>query len=78
MIGLSLCNTSASPITVDVTINDAANDYYVLKGAAIPVGGSIAAVGGDQKIVLTTNDSIKVKSSAASSLDAVMSILEIT
>lgn len=78
VIGLSLCNTTTSPITVDATVNDAANDFYLLKGAVIPVGGSIAVVGGDQKVVLTTNDSIKVKSSAASSLDAVMSILEIT
>lgn len=78
VIGLSLCNTTAQPITVDVTVNDAVNDFYVLKGASIPPGSSIAAVGGDQKIVITTNDSIKVKSSAASSLDAVMSILEIT
>ena len=78
VIGLSLCNTTTAPITVDVVVNDSANDFYLLKGAPVPVGGSIAAVGGDQKVVITTNDSIKVKSSAASSLDAVMSILEIT
>jgi len=35
-------------------------------------------VGGDQKVVLETNDSIKVKSDTATSVDAVMSILEIT
>jgi len=35
-------------------------------------------IGGDQKVVLETNDSIKVKSDTASSVDAVMSILEIT
>jgi hypothetical protein len=34
--------------------------------------------GGDQKIVLETGDSILVQSSAASSIDAVMSIMEIT
>ena len=78
VIGLSLCNTTASPILVDATVNDAVNDYYLLKGAPIPVGGSIAVIGGDEKVVITTNDSIKVKSSAVSSLDAVMSILEIT
>lgn len=78
VIGLSLCNTTVSPIQVDVTVNDAVNDYYLLKGATVPVGGAIAVVGGDEKVVITTGDSIKVKSSAASSLDAVMSILEIS
>lgn len=78
VIGLSLTNTSTSPITVDATVNDGANDAYLLKGASVPVGSSIAVVGGDQKVVLITGDSIKVKSSAASSLDAVLSILEIS
>jgi hypothetical protein len=34
-------------------------------------------IGGDQKIVLNTGDSIKIKSDTATSLDAVMSIMEI-
>jgi hypothetical protein len=34
--------------------------------------------GGDQKIVLETGDSMFVQSSASSSVDAVMSIMEIT
>jgi len=34
--------------------------------------------GGDQKIVLVTGDQLIVQSSAATSLDAVMSIMEIT
>jgi len=35
-------------------------------------------VGGDQKIVLEATDSVKVKSDTATSLDAIMSILETT
>jgi hypothetical protein len=38
----------------------------------------LVAVGGDQKVVLLPGDKIYVQSSAASSLDAVLSILEIT
>ncbi len=34
--------------------------------------------GGDQKIVLVTGDQLQVQSSAATSIDAVMSIMEIT
>jgi hypothetical protein len=78
VIGLSICNTTASPVTVTVTINDGANDTNLVKGAGIPVGQSLIPIGGDEKVVLITGDSLKVQSSAASSLDVVMSILEIS
>lgn len=78
VVGLVLCNTTGGTINVDCTLNDGTNDYYVIKNAPVTAGGSLVVVGGDQKIVLTTNDSIKVKSDAASSLDATMSIMEIT
>ena len=78
VIGLTVSNTSAATIEVDVTVNDATNDYYVVKTAPVPSGGSLVVVGGDQKLVLTTGDSVKIKSDTATSADAVMSILEIT
>ena len=78
VFGLTVSNTSAATIEVDVTVNDATNDYYVVKTAPVPSGGSLVVVGGDQKLVLTTGDSVKVKSDTATSADVVMSILEIT
>ena len=44
----------------------------------ISVGGALVAVGGDQKVVMNAADVIKVSSSAASSIDVTLSILEIT
>lgn len=78
VVGLTLSNVSGSSILVDATVNDGSNDYYIIKNAPIAAGGSLVVVGGDQKIVLNTSDSIKVKSDTASSLDAIMSIMEIT
>lgn len=78
VIGLTVANTTASQVLVDATLNDGSNDTYIVKNAPVPAGGSLVIIGGDQKVVLTTNDSIKVKSDTASSVDAVMSILEIT
>lgn len=78
VIGLSIANTSSSPVTVNVTLNDGTNDTYLVKGAGIGVGQSLIPIGGDEKVVLIAGDSIKVQSSAATSLDAVMSILEIS
>jgi hypothetical protein len=78
VIGLSVCNTTTSPITVDVTVYDGTNDAYLVKGAGVPVGNGFIPIGGDEKVVLIAGDSIRVKSSAATSVDAVMSILEIS
>lgn len=78
VIGLTVANTTASQVLVDATLNDGSNDTYIVKDAPVPAGSSLVIVGGDQKVVLTTNDSIKVKSDTASSVDAIMSILEIT
>ena len=78
VIGLDIANTSSSQVLVDATLNDGSNDTYLIKEAPIPSGGSLVVIGGDQKVVLEPMDSIKVKSDTASSVDVVMSILEIT
>ena len=78
VIGLTIANTTTSPIEVDATLNDGSNDFYIVKNAPVPAGGSLVAVGGDQKVVLMPGDSIKVKSDTATSADVIMSILEIT
>ena len=78
IIGLTIANTSASAIEVDATLNDGTNDFYIVKEAPVPVGASLVVIGGDQKVVLMPGDSVKVKSSAATSADAIMSILEIS
>ena len=78
IIGLTCANTTTSAITVNVQHNDGSNDTFLVKSATVPAGSSIVIVGGDQKVVLQTGDSIKVTSSASSSVDVMMSILEIT
>lgn len=77
IIGLSLANTANVGVNADVTIN-ATTQFFVVKGAPIPVGGSLVVVGGDQKIVLEAGDSILVKSDTTASIDGVLSILETT
>ena len=78
VIGLTISNTTTSVIEVDATLNDGSNDFYIVKNAPVPAGGSLVAVGGDQKVVMMPGDSIKVKSDTATSADVIMSILEIT
>jgi hypothetical protein len=78
VIGMTVANTSASDITVDVYITRSATDYYLVKGALVPTGKTFVPVGGDQKVVLTASDVLKVVSSAATSADVITSVLNIT
>jgi len=78
VIGLSVANTTASTVSVSVTLFDGTNSTYLSKDAPVPAGGSLVLMGGDQKLVMLTGDQIQVASSVATSVDAAMSILEIT
>lgn len=78
VIGLSVANTTTSPITCDAYITRSAVDYYLIDNGTVPVGASLVIVGGDQKVVLQTGDVLKVVTSVASSADSVCSLLEIT
>lgn len=77
IIGLSVGNTTTSPITVDVYVTSSGTDYYMVKSATVPVGGALVPIGGDQKLVLEPTDVLKVISSAAASADVIVSLLEI-
>lgn len=78
IIGMTAANTTASSVTVDVYITRSAVDYYIVKDAPVPSGGSLVVIGGDQKVVLVAADVLKVVSSASASIDSVTSVLEIT
>jgi len=79
MVGLTVCNTTGSAVNASVYIVDSTeSETYLIKDAPIPGGGSLVAVGGDQKVILETGDSIKVISDAEASLDVTMSIMEIS
>jgi len=77
IIGLSVANTSASPITCDVYLTISAVNYYLIKAGVVPVGGALVIVGGDQKVVLAAANVLLVVTSVATSADVICSLLEI-
>lgn len=83
VIGLSVSNIVSSQILIDVQLDasgrtsGAEDSVYLVKGAPVPVGGSLVVIGGDQKVVMEPGDVIKVKSDTASSADVVLSHLDI-
>ena len=82
VIGLSVSNVTGSSVDVDLalsaTMDNTTNDVSLGTTIPIPAGSTVVLVGGDQKVVMQEGELLKVKSSAASSVDVIMSILEIT
>jgi hypothetical protein len=78
VLGLTLCNTTGATINASVFVQNGANLHYIVKNAPITTGGALVPIGGDQKLVLQTNDNVKVQSDSVNSVDAYMSIMEIT
>jgi hypothetical protein len=78
IIGLTVANTSNATVVVDAVLTISGVDYYIIKGAVVPVGTSVVPVGGDQKVVVEAGETIRVASSAATSADVIVSVLEIS
>jgi len=78
VLGLTLCNTTGATINASVFVQNGANIHYIVKNAPITTGGALVPIGGDQKLVLQVNDNVKVQSDSVNSVDAFMSIMEIT
>ena len=78
VIGVTLANTSGSSINVGVGITrPSADDVKVLKNVPIPQGSSLEFMGGN-KVVLETADTLTVNSDTNNSIDASLTIMEIT
>ena len=79
VIGVAVANRLQSNILVDVRILESGslNTAFLCTGSLIPPGSNIILVGGEQKVVLETGDSLRLRSNVASSADIVVSALEI-
>lgn len=77
VVGIRCCNIHASTtINVDVYIVNGGNNYYLIKTAPVPVGGSLELIDGGSKIILQSGDALTVVSDTASSLDTVVSRID--
>ena len=77
--GITLANTSGSGVNVGVGITRAGTteDVKLLKNAPIPSGSSLEFMSGN-KIVLEETDTVVVGSDTNNSVDASLTIMEIT
>ena len=80
VIGITLSNTSGSGVNVGVAVSrtsDTQDDVNLLKNAPIPQGSSLEFMGGN-KVVLEETDTVTVDSDTNNSIDAALTIMEIT
>lgn len=76
LIGLSFANTTGNSVMVSARVNKSGgSSAFLVKDATVLPGGALAVVGGDQKLVLETGDTIDAYSSASNSVDAIVSYL---
>ena len=77
--GITLANTSGSGVNVGVGVTRAGTteDVKLLKNAPIPSGSSLEFMAGN-KVVLEATDTVTVDSDTNNSVDAALTIMEIT
>jgi hypothetical protein len=80
IIGVNVANVTSQNISVSVRLTDtsATKTVFLVKDVLITQGSSVVLVGGEQKIVMESTDTLTVVSSAASSADVIISALELS
>jgi hypothetical protein len=77
VIGMTIGNTTNSPISANVTVVSGGTTYFLVQNATISNGGALVPIGGDQKLVMEAGDYMQVQTSVANSADVIVSVLEI-
>ena len=76
VIGIRICNTSASTVLASCQIVNGGNDHFIAKNVSVPPNSAIELIQGGAKIVLANGDVLKAQSDTASSLDIVTSFID--
>ena len=76
IIGVRCTNTSGVSVDITVYVKNSATNYYIIKDAPIPTGGSLELIDGGSKVVLQTGDSVEAYASAATSVDIITSVVD--
>ena len=76
IVGIRLANTHTQSVTVEAYIQNGGNNSYLIKNAPIPSGSSLELIDGGAKIVAVNGDRLYIKSNVASSVDAVVSVVD--
>ena len=76
IIGVRCTNTSGVSVDITVYVKNTSTNYYIIKDAPIPTGGSLELIDGGSKVVLQTGDSVEAYASVASAVDIILSVVD--
>tara|TARA_B100000900_G_scaffold352954_1_gene320847 strand:+ start:14 stop:355 length:342 start_codon:yes stop_codon:yes gene_type:complete len=78
ILSILISNKSASSAQVDVfLVTNSGDDVFLIKNAPVPAGSSLEIISGS-KIIMQSNDVLRINAGTASALDAAVSYLEQT
>tara|TARA_Y100000741_G_scaffold302212_1_gene243838 strand:- start:112 stop:441 length:330 start_codon:yes stop_codon:yes gene_type:complete len=79
ILGASIANTDTNPIggSIKLAKSGSLDDVFIVKQAPVPVGSTVEVMSGN-KVVLEASDKLQMQSDTASSLDTIVSLLEIS
>ena len=76
VVGIRLVNVHSSAINVTAAIENSSNTTELQMNTPIPNGSALELIQGGAKIILKSGDKIQAKSDTASSLKAVVSLID--
>jgi hypothetical protein len=78
VVGFSLANLTDGVVLVDVTLRDESSvTGYYAKELILPPNTSLRVLNGGEKLILTPNNNLYVRSNVDESIDCVLSTVEI-
>ena len=77
LLSILISNKVASSTDVDVFLETAGDDVFLIKNAPVPAGSSLEIISGS-KIIMEANDKLKIRAATASAIDATVSYLDQT
>jgi len=78
VIGLSLTNLTGGIVLASILIDDGTASAHYMKDVVVPPNQSLRVINGGEKLILGSSTSVFITSNVNSSLDLVMSFVEIT
>ena len=76
IVSIRCVNKHTTAVNVTVLISSGGTDYFVIKDAPLPLGGSLELIDSGSKIVIQNGDVLKAYADTASAVDVLTSFVD--
>ena len=76
IVSIRCINKYTTAVNVTVLISSGGTDYFVIKDAPLPLGGSLELIDSGSKIVIQSADVVKAYADTASAVDVLVSYVD--